>query len=669
MWIREPEQQTGETMEEAIRGNAPSRRKASDDSSSDVTGPDDLGETLLSKIGGPADLEKLDRSQLTELCRELRDYIIDVVSKKGGHLGASLGVVELTVALETVLDLPEDKIVWDTGHQAYVHKVLTGRRESLWTIRQQGGVSGFLKRDESPYDSFGAGHASTAISAALGLAASRDLAGKNHHVVAVIGDGAMTGGLAYEALNNAGQSGRPLLVVLNDNGMSIAPNVGAMAHYLTHITSNPKLKKLRDDTLGLVSRLPALGEHMEDIARRLEGAVKNVLVPGQLFQALGFNYFGPVDGHDLNHLLNLLPKLLERDGPVLLHVMTKKGKGLPLAEAHHEGFHGVTPFDKVTGKALVSKASSTPAYTKVFGEAMVEAAEAFPGMVAITAAMPSGTGLDEFKEKHPDRFFDVGIAEAHAVCFAAGLACDGARPVTAIYSTFLQRAFDQIVHDVALQKLPVVFAIDRAGLVGADGPTHHGVLDLSYLRCIPGMVVSAPKDGNELRDLLWTGLKQEDGPFAVRYPRGSVPGGFDATRAPREIPIGSWEVLHEGSEVAILAVGTMVPTAVETRERLRAHGVEAGVVNCRFVKPMDAEVLRRVRERCRLLVTVEENNLPGGFGDGVLEQLDALGLAVDNVIRIGLPDRFVSHGTRDQLLAEVGLTAEHLESKIRESLT
>jgi len=422
---------------------------------------------LLDRIDSPRDLNELTRPELRRLCEEIREFVIDVVSQKGGHLGASLGVVELTVALHHVLNVPTDRIVWDTGHQAYVHKVLTGRRDALWTIRQYGGISGFLKRDESEFDAFGAGHASTSISAALGMASARDIAGDDYRVVAIIGDGAMTGGLAYEALNNAGQSGRRLLVVVNDNGMSIAPNVGAIAHYLTRVTTSRHLKKLRDETLHLLGRLPALGEPMEEIARRLEGAVKDALVPGGLFQALGFNYFGPVDAHDLDLLLDLLPKVMERDGPVLLHVMTTKGKGLAPAEAHHESFHGVTPFDKVTGKARKASTGGTPSYTKVFGEAMIEAAESLDDLVAITAAMPSGTGLTGFAEKYPSRFFDVGIAEAHGVCFAAGLACDGMRPVAAIYSTFLQRAFDQVVHDVAIQRLPVVFAVDRAGLVGA----------------------------------------------------------------------------------------------------------------------------------------------------------------------------------------------------------
>jgi 1-deoxy-D-xylulose-5-phosphate synthase len=622
----------------------------------------EVTERVLPRVNTPDDLGRMSRNQLRKLCDEIREHIIDVVSHKGGHLGSSLGVVELTVALHTVLDTPRDRLVWDVGHQAYVHKVLTGRRDKLWSIRQHKGISGFLKRSESLYDCFGAGHASTAISGALGLAAARDLAGGSYNVAAVIGDGAMTGGLAYEALNNAGQSGRKLLVILNDNGMSIAPNVGAIANYLADVTSNPRVRRLRDESLNILERLPALGEQVGEMAKRLEKAVKSFLLPGELFEALGFSYVGPIDGHDLDHMLDLLPKLLEREKPVLLHVVTKKGKGLAPAEADEERLHGVTPFDRATGKALATGAegSGAPSYTKVFGHSMIEAAEAFPQMVAITAAMATGTGLTEFNKKYPDRFFDVGIAEAHGVCFAAGLACDGARPVVAIYSTFLQRAIDQIVHDVALQKLPVVFAMDRGGLVGADGPTHHGILDLSYLRFVPGMVVAAPKDGNELRDLLWTALQQSDAPFAFRYPRGNVPKGYDPQRLPRILDIGSWETLEQGRDVAFLAVGSMVGPALRARDILATKGVSATVVNSRFIKPMDREMLRRLRASFPVLVTVEENSLIGGFGDGVLEALDDEGLDLTGVVRAGLPDDFVSHGSQRRLLEEVGLTPERL---------
>jgi 1-deoxy-D-xylulose-5-phosphate synthase len=624
---------------------------------------------ILDRVTGPADLKGLTEAELTTLCAEIREYIVDVVSQKGGHLGASLGVVELTVALARILDLPEDRIVWDTGHQAYVHKVLTGRKDALWGIRQYGGISGFLKRAESPYDTFGAGHASTAISAALGLAAARDLVGAKRKVVAIMGDGAMTGGLAYEALNNAGHSPRDLLVILNDNGMSISPNVGALAHYLTNIQTNPHLRRLRKEGLDAVGRLPRVGGTARSLATRLESAIKTALVPGGLFEALGFNYIGPVDGHDLPMLLDLLPKVLDRPGPVLLHVMTRKGKGLPAAEADHEGFHGVAPFDKITGKAIPVVSPGRPAYTAVFGQAMIEAAAVFPKMVAITAAMPSGTGLNGFREAFPARFYDVGIAEAHGVCFAAGMACEGARPVATIYSTFLQRAFDQVVHDVALQRVPVIFAIDRAGVVGADGPTHHGVFDLSYMRCVPGMVVSAPRDGNELRDLLWTALSQDDAPFAIRYPRDTVPEGFDPTRPPRVLPIGSWEILEEGSDLMLLAVGAMVENARTVCRELAGLGLQAGVVNCRFVKPIDRATLRHARAIAKLLVTIEENNLPGGFGEGVLDALSEEGLPRGAVVRLGLGDEFVTHGSRAELISEVGLDAAGILRSVRAAMS
>jgi 1-deoxy-D-xylulose-5-phosphate synthase len=483
-----------------------------------------------------------------------------------------------------------------------------------------------------------------------------------------MGDGAMTGGLAYEALNNAGHSARDLLVILNDNGMSISPNVGALAHYLTNIQTNPRLRRLRKESLDVVGRLPRVGGTARTLATRLESAIKTALVPGGLFEALGFNYIGPVDGHDLEMLLDLLPKVLDRPGPVLLHVLTRKGKGLPAAEADHEGFHGVVPFDKVTGKAIPGAPAPRPGYTAVFGKAMLEAAAAFPKMVAITAAMPSGTGLNAFREAFPDRFHDVGIAEAHGVCFAAGMACEGARPVAAIYSTFLQRAFDQIVHDVALQHVPVIFAIDRAGVVGADGPTHHGVLDLSYMRSVPGMVVTAPSDGNELRDLLWTALSQDAASFAIRYPRDTVPDGFDPTRPAERLEIGSWVTISEGRDVMLLAVGTMVETAKAVCAELVRLGVSAGVVNCRFVKPLDRATLRRVRAQASLLVTLEENNLPGGFGEGVLDALAGDGLSRDAVLLIGLPDAFVTHGSRSELLAEVGLDPAGILGRVRTAL-
>jgi 1-deoxy-D-xylulose-5-phosphate synthase len=657
-------------VEDVFPGKFPaSKGTFQDETQQPVKGDGDGPPRILSGIESPADLKQLSRAQLGQLCQEIRDHIIAVISRTGGHLGASLGVVELTVALEMVLDLPQDRLVWDVGHQAYVHKVLTGRREQLPSIRQLGGISGFLKRQESRFDAFGAGHASTAISAALGMAAARDLGDEDHRVVAVIGDGAMTGGLAYEAMNNAGLSGRKLMVVLNDNGMSIAPNVGALAQHLTSIRTNPLIRRLREDTLNLVERLPALGEPMGELAKRIEGAVKSAITEGGLFEALGFKYIGPVDGHDLDQLLELLPKLVDREQPVLLHVLTEKGRGLPRIDKKKESFHAVVPFDLTTGADL-SKGPKpeTPSYTQVFADAMIDSAEEYSELVAITAAMTSGTGLGEFKKRFPERFFDVGIAEAHAVCFAAGLACDGARPVVAVYSTFLQRAYDQICHDVALQGLPVIFALDRGGLVGSDGPTHHGLLDLSFLRSIPGITLAAPRDGNELRDMLWTALHQTDGPFAFRYPRGAVPAGFDPARPLSVLPIGKWEMLEPGEDITFLAVGAMVQQALDARTLLAERGISASVVNCRFVNPLDRQMLSELRKQFPVMITLEDNVLAGGFGSAVLESLSTAGLSLDGVVRRGLPAEFVTQGTREQLLELVGLTPAQIADTARQAL-
>jgi 1-deoxy-D-xylulose-5-phosphate synthase len=618
---------------------------------------------MLSRIDSPEDLRDLTLPQLESLCGEIRDLLVRVLAEKGGHFAPSMGVVELTVALHHVFDTPRDRIVWDVGHQAYVHKILTGRRDRLPTIRQYGGLSGFLKRSESEYDTFGAGHASTAVSAALGMATARDLSGAGHQVVAVLGDGAMTGGLAYEALNNAGASGAPLLVILNDNAMSISPNVGAIAHYLTTLTTNPYYRRMKDEVYRVLGKVPSVGEPVGELARRVEAGIKGALVPGALFQSLGFAYYGPIDGHDLEEVVTVLSKLRQDlRGPTLLHVMTHKGKGYAPAEADPDGYHGVTPFDPATGATRKKPASPTagPSYTSVFGKAMVEQCRRRPEVVGITAAMLGGTGLKALKEAVPDRCFDVGIAEGHGVTFAAGLAAEGFRPVCAIYSTFLQRAFDHIVHDVAIQGLPVIFALDRAGLVGADGPTHHGALDLSYLRCVQGMVVAAPRDADELNDLLETALEYRDGPFAFRYPRGSSPR--PATRAPRVLPIGSWEQLREGDgSVALVAVGSMVPIAERAAVLLGERGVRPAVVNGRFVKPADGAMLDRLARDCRVLVTLEDNVLTGGFGSGVDEHFRRPGAPVPpRLIHLGLPDRFVSHGTQAELLEEVGLSPQRI---------
>ncbi len=619
--------------------------------------------TYLDGISSPADVRKLDVEALKALAQEVREFIINLVAAKGGHFASSLGVVELTLALHKVFAPPEDRIIWDVGHQGYVHKILTGRRDRMYTLRQYKGVSGFLKRSESEYDHFGAGHASTAISAAVGFATARDLAGKKHKVIAVVGDGAMTGGLAFEAMNNAGHMKRDLLVVLNDNAMSISPNVGALSHYLTSLTTHPYYARMRAKVAQLLHKVPAVGEHALELANRLETGLKDALVPGALFEALGFNYYGPIDGHDLDELLQVMTNLRDRRGPVLLHVLTHKGKGYPYAEDDPDGYHGMTPFEIETGKKKPG-APAPPAYTTVFGDAMCELADKDPRVIAITAAMLGGTGLTKFQQRFPDRCYDVGIAEGHGVTFAAALAAEGLRPVTAIYSTFLQRAIDHTVHDVCLQNLPVVFAVDRGGLAGADGPTHHGAFDLTYLRMIPNMVVCAPKDGNELRDLLFTGVSQTASPFAVRYPRENVSPEFDPARPMRTIPIGTWEELVAGDRVVLIGTGTMVEAALEVRRLLAARGVDAGVVNGRFIKPVDATMLRELAQRYEALVTIEENTLAGGFGAAVYEACQREGIAPRALRHIGFPDRFIDHGSREELLTEVGLMPAQITDQV-----
>jgi 1-deoxy-D-xylulose-5-phosphate synthase len=633
----------------------------------------------VAAIDDPSDLRGLSVAELCELAADVRRFLIEYASDKGGHFAPSLGTVELTLALHHVFETPRDLIVWDTGHQAYVHKLLTGRRDRFPTLRRYGGLSGFLKRDESPYDTFGAGHASTSVSAAFGMATGRDLraADPKQQVIAVIGDGAMTGGLAFEALNNAGAAGRDLIVVLNDNAMSISPNVGAVAHYLTSLTTHPYYRRMKSDIGTMLGRLPKVAQPVGELARRTMQGIKGALVPGALFEALGFNYIGPIDGHDMAELVDVLTRIKgQYDGPVLLHVLTHKGKGYAPAEADPLKWHGVTPFDPATGKAVAgarpappraaadAAVKPPPSYTAAFGDAITDLARRHADVVAISAAMCPGTGLTKFQDAYPERFFDVGIAEAHGITFAAGLATQGIRPVCAIYSTFLQRAFDNIVHDVALQHLPVVFALDRGGLAGADGPTHHGTFDLTYMRLIPGMVVSAPKDADELADLLETAHAHTAGPFSIRYPRDDSPA--PRTREPRVLPLGSWETLAEGDgSVALLAVGTMVPVAQGAARALRAAGIDATVINARFVKPLDLDLLRRVAARVRLCATLEENTLRGGFGGAVHEASVEHGLDLSaRLLHFGLPDRFVTHGSREELLAEVGLTAQDVAGAI-----
>jgi 1-deoxy-D-xylulose-5-phosphate synthase len=610
---------------------------------------------LLSHINVPADLRRLDRSQLPEVSAEVREFLIDVISKIGGHFGAGLGTVELAVALHYVFQTPVDRVIWDVGHQAYPHKILTGRKNQLAGIRQMGGISGFLKREESEYDVFGAGHASTSLSAALGIAAARDFAKKDFHVVGVIGDGAMTGGMAYEAMNNIGMLKKRVIVILNDNGMSIAPNVWAISNFFTEIMSTRAVRRFKGRVWELTGKMEELGDRLRQIAGHVEEGVKAVLTPGVLFEALGFKYYGPVDGHHVLKIVEMLERVKEIEGPVLLHVSTQKGKGFAPAEADtKQNLHAVTPFNKITGKSLakVPDVPPPPTYTKVFGMAMSDIARTEAKLVGITAAMPDGTGLDIFQREFPERFFDVGIAEQHGVTFAAGLATEGYIPVAAIYSTFLQRAFDQVIHDVCIQNLHVVFALDRGGLVGADGATHHGVFDLAYLRLIPNMVVMAPKDESELRDMLFTAVRYH-GPIALRYPRGTGIGvpmkaGFDM------IPIGTGEIVRAGRDVAIVAIGAMVRNTLQAAEILAREGIEAEVVNARFVKPLDTRLLDMLCARFTDLVTVEDGTIVGGFGSAIVEYVSAHHPHVRVHVH-GIPDRFIEHGTPDQLYEQVDL--------------
>jgi 1-deoxy-D-xylulose-5-phosphate synthase len=621
---------------------------------------------LLSGIDSPADLKRLSVDELIALSGELRTFVWDTITQVGGHLSASLGVVELTVALHYLYDAPRDRIVWDVGHQSYIHKVLTGRRDLLPTIRQMGGISGFCKRSESPYDAFGAGHASTAISAALGMATARDLGGEDYHVVAVVGDGGMTGGLAYEGLNNAGAAGRRLVVILNDNKMSISPNVGAISRYLTKIISSPHFNRTKADVWRLSEHFPKTNV-FRNMVRRIEESLKGLLVPGLLFEDLGFRYLGPIDGHDLRELIPVLERVKTMDGPILLHVLTTKGKGVALAEHDPLKYHGVKGF--VRGNGKIEPPAPKPTYTDVFGHLIPRLVAEDGRIVAVTAAMSEGTGLVRMAELQPSHLFDVGIAEAHAITFCAGLATAGRRPVAAIYSTFLQRAYDQIVHDVALQHLPVVFCIDRAGLVGEDGPTHHGCFDLSYLSCIPEMTIAAPKDAREMCDLIHTALAQHDGPFAIRYPRDTIPDGITLdeieTMPLNPIPIGSWERLRPGSDTVLLAVGSMVPVAMQCAERLERPGDSVGVVNCRFVKPLDEGMLRSILDGAARVVTLEEGSVWGGFGSHVARRCEEWGSRA-RVLSIGLPDAFVEHGKRAVLLDRAGLSADRVRSRILE---
>jgi 1-deoxy-D-xylulose-5-phosphate synthase len=619
--------------------------------------------TLLATIQTPADLKRLKREQLPQLAQEIRERLIECVSQTGGHIGASLGVVELCIALLYEFDSPSDKVVWDVGHQAYAWKLLTGRNDDFPTLRQRDGVSGFLKRSESEHDQFGAGHAGTAMSAALGMATARDLKGKTHKVVAVVGDGALTCGLSYEGMNNAGHSDRDIILIVNDNGMSISPNVGAISTMLGRIVADPRTNRVREKIKGLTFALGGVfGEGVVDFAKNVEESVKNLFSPGMLFEELGFRYFGPIDGHDLPKLCDTLRFVRGMSGPRVIHVMTQKGKGFAFAESNQEKWHGLAAYDPVTGEAR-KQTSGPPTWTQVFGDGLTALGAEHPELVAITAAMPSGTGTNIFQRKFPDRFFDVGIAEGHAVTFAGGLATQGIRPVVAIYSTFLQRAYDNIIHDVAVQHLPVTFCMDRAGLVGEDGQTHMGLYDIAYMLAVPGMTVTAPKDGDELIGLLRTALAHTEGPFCTRYPRDKAPAEPRPAAEIAPVPYGTWERLRAGKDVAILAVGTMVQPARQAAELLAADGIDCAVVNARFLKPLDHSMLELLLQEHRTLVTVEEGTIVNGFGATVSETLQTTHPEV-RVVALGVPDRLVEQAPRAEQLELYGLTAAGIARRI-----
>ncbi|WP_418792382.1 1-deoxy-D-xylulose-5-phosphate synthase [Phosphitispora sp. TUW77] len=620
---------------------------------------------LLYKINSPADLKSLSTEQLYKLAGEIRGLLIETVAKTGGHIAPNLGVVELTIALHSVFDCPWDKIIWDVGHQSYIHKILTGRREVIDTLRQYSGISGFPKRAESSCDPFDTGHSSTSISAALGMAIARDLKGEKNQVIAIIGDGAMTGGMAFEALNHAGHVGSDMIVILNDNEMSISENVGALAGYLSRMRTDPKYYKHKEEMELLLKKIPSIGSTVVKAVERIKDSFKYLVVPGMLFEELGFTYLGPINGHDITLMKTVLERARNSHGPTLVHVITQKGKGYKPAEENPDKFHGISPFDVGTGNT--GRAQKTT-YTEVFGKTLCQVAGENEKVLAITAAMPTGTGLTEFRERFPERFYDVGIAEQHAVTLAGGLAVSGYIPVVAIYSTFLQRAYDQVLHDVALQGLHVVFAIDRAGLVGEDGETHQGVFDISYLRHIPGITVMAPKDESELRQMLFAAIEQYKGPVVVRYPRGTGVGvNLDDFRNIESIPFGRAELIRKGNDISIVTVGPMAYEALQAAERLAEYGINAEVINARFVKPLDEECILKSINKTGRLLTVEENVLQGGFGSAVLELLEMNGILVP-VKRMGVPDRFISHGAQGILREQCGLTASNIFKEVQTML-
>jgi 1-deoxy-D-xylulose-5-phosphate synthase len=623
---------------------------------------------FLSEINSPADLRQLRVEDLQEVADEVRQFIIETCSRVGGHTGASLGAVELAVAMHYVFDTPNDRLVWDVGHQAYAHKILTGRRDELHTIKQYGGLSGFLRRAESEYDTFGAGHASTSLSAALGMAIARDRKGEDFHVCALIGDSSLAGGMAMEAINQAGHLKSRLIVLLNDNEMSIAPAVGALSRYLNRIKEAQSYQHLKEEIGDALESVPRFGERLRRAAKSVKDAIAAAVLPGALVNELGFKYIGYVDGHNVPMLVRALEEAKKvDDGPVIVHALTTKGKGFPNPEKNYYAYHATGPFDPKTGLAYKSSKTAPPMYTTVFGQTMCELIEKDDRVVVLTAAMPDGTGVDKVLEKFPERAFDVGIAEQHAITFCAGMACEGMKPVAAIYSTFLQRAFDQIIHDVCLQNLNVTFAMDRAGIVGADGPTHHGLLDIAYLRGYPNIILMSPKDEAELRDMMLTAI-EHPAPAGIRYPRGNG-FGVDISEAPKQLEIGKAEILRDGGEIAILAYGSMVYPSIEAAENLEKDGIEATVINARFVKPLDAELILALAQTRRVIVTVEEAYLAGGFGSAVIELLEENNLLDKvKVVRMGVPDRIITHGDPKLLLAKFGLDADGIYTRVKETI-
>ncbi|MFL3005476.1 MAG: 1-deoxy-D-xylulose-5-phosphate synthase [Candidatus Neomarinimicrobiota bacterium] len=630
---------------------------------------------FLSKINSPKDIRGYSNDELLELCKEIRSYTIDTITEIGGHLAPTLGVVELSVALHHVFDTPKDKLVWDVGHQGYAHKLLTGRFNDFKTIRKFNGLSGFLKRSESDYDVIGAGHASTSISAALGIAEARRQKREDYRVAAIIGDGSMTGGLAFEGINNAGHLGKQFLVILNDNEMSISPNVGAISRYFTRLISNPLYNRVRNEFWDMTGKLPIAKSKTRTLIKKIEESLKSLIVPGILFDELGFRYFGPIDGHDLGEVVNTLNNIKDIQNPVLLHILTKKGKGMVSLDMENREYHDdAVKFHAVkagSNQEVLKKVKkenrlekpSPPIFQDVFGKLVCEIAQNRKDTVCITAAMREGTGLVPYSKMFPDRYYDVGIAEGHAVTFASGLASQGIKPIVAIYSTFLQRAYDHIIHDCAIQHLPVIFCLDRSGIAGEDGPTHHGALDLSYLRCIQDLILTAPKNGNEFRNLLHTALNISDKPFAIRYPKASSIE-FDESGQMELLPIGSWEVCREGTDGAILAVGPMVYNALDVAKKLNVIGLNLEVVNCRFIKPMDTSYLKSAVSKFSSFITLEESNIAGGFGDGVSSWLLENNFK-GKLKRIGLPDSFVQHGSRAEILNSLGLDNETLFESIK----